>query len=169
MWLLTVVACRSPGTTNPWLDSTGIHDETWGESCGPWRLVTDQPQSNDVRWAAERGITWQAAAGRRGPVEAECELAREIESGRLTSLSVRVYWREDLGATAGTALPTIERVRALLLTELEPAYRPWVLLAGLEPQRTVVDTPLVGHYHVDGGFDLADHRWNLSIFRMHDD
>lgn len=155
-------ACGGSSGGHPWRDPAAIDDLRWGAACGARRV---QPSELFNRPGEPDPVThteWQTFHGDPyDQIDVACGFSR-TRSGKLVYVEVRAWWRESFGVSRADALPTIERVRAMVLAELAPAYRPAALLVSLGPARAP-DRRLVGRYHVSGGYQGGDGGWSLLV------
>jgi hypothetical protein len=155
--IVSLVACGgTAGHGDPWLAPDTIDAEHWGLPCGTTRIAAYEdpkvPSDQD-------GFIWVEPSGWRDPADATCALYRDKRTGALRSLDVSVIWQEK--SNVRIALARIESLRAMLLAQVKPEYRPWVLVRSLGMVRQDA-WRLLDHYDVWGGYRDGE-SWDLSV------
>lgn len=158
MVLVALAGCARQGKRHPWLDPDASDAEDWGRTCAPYhKRAFEDPKvpSNS------EGFLWLTPFTPGLHTNTRCVLYRDKRTARLVALEVSVDWR-DAGQIE-IALASIDHLRALLLAEVAPEYRPWVLWRSLAADRGERGR-LVGPYYVDGGFADDRRRWYLYVY-----
>lgn len=166
-----VVGCGGSAPSTPWRAAVSLDAEAWGQPCG--RQAADEESPRHKGDPNLQRLRWARGLESPGPAYPLCELLRDRRTDQLLVLDVQVVWRVHGDVSVASALPTIERVRAMILDELAPRYRATAMFVSAS-ERGPRAIHLAGDFLIEGGFgrSLAPAGgtspidvWSLRVFR----